>query len=254
MTIKYLNELEVGQVGQIATTENTNVKSRIADNVIEFGRAVFTGLEPGVSVKPTTFFKATVIYNSVPAFASGNKINMVINGNPMAEVTFDISDSNTQTLIGNAINAMANLKATVKTNELIIETEDQSSLFITGLEITGGASQTGFTIGYEALGDFEGISVLRHHAPIQIGGDDKYQDEDMVSVLTKGVIYVKVIADVFYGDAVHISKDQNNRESAGMFTNSLEQHSLGIDGARYMSTVTATPQDPALAKIEINQP
>jgi len=250
---KYQNYLDVGQKGQVATLEDSNIKTRNAEQAIEFGRAVFKGITPGVDVKNIFKSKASLTFDA--DFVTGNTIDLNVNGVAISQVTFATSHAATFAAVIAAIDALTGISAVAGTGREILITVDNaaSNITISDVVVAGGASQAGSTTVYSSVDTFEGIAALRHGQPTTIGGDDKYQINDAVNVLTKGVIFVEVVATVAYGDSVYVYNDKSNESNQGQFTNASSGN-LAVSSAKFVSAATGTTGSPALAKVEINQP
>jgi hypothetical protein len=250
---KYQNYLDVGQKGQVATLEDSNIKTRNAEQAIEFGRAVVKGITGGADVKNIFKSKASLTFDA--DFVTGNTIDLNVNGVAISQVTFATSHAATFALVITAINALTGISAEAGTGREILITVDNaaSNITISDVVVAGGASQAGSTTVYSSVDTFEGIAALRHGQPTTIGGDDKYQINDAVNVLTKGVIFVEVVATVAYGDSVYVYNDKSNESNQGQFTNASSGN-LAVSSAKFVSAATGTTGSPALAKVEINQP
>lgn len=250
---KYQNYLDVGQKGQVATLEDSNIKTRNAEQAIEFGRAVVKGITGGVDVKNIFKSKASLTFDA--DFVTGNTIDLNVNGVAISQVTFATSHAVTFAAVIAAIDALTGISAVAGTGREILITVDNaaSNITISDVVVAGGASQAGSTVVYSSVDTFEGIAALRHGQPTTIGGDDKYQINDAVNVLTKGIIFVEVVATVAYGDSVYVYNDKSNESNQGQFTNASSGN-LAISSAKFVSAATGTTASPALAKVEINQP
>jgi len=250
---KYQNYLDVGQKGQVATLEDSNIKTRNAEQAIEFGRAVVKGITPGVDVKNIFKSKASLTFDA--DFVTGNTIDLNVNGVAISQVTFATSHAATFAAVIAAIDALTGISAVAGTGREILITVDNaaSNITISDVVVAGGASQAGSTTVYSSVDTFEGIAALRHGQPTTIGGDDKYQINDAVNVLTKGVIFVEVVATVAYGDSVYVYNDKSNESNQGQFTNASSGN-FAVSSAKFVSAATGTTGSPALAKVEINQP
>ena len=250
---KYQNYLDVGQKGQVATLEDSNIKTRNAEQAIEFGRAVVKGITPGVDVKNIFKSKASLTFDA--DFVTGNTIDLNVNGVAISQVTFATSHAATFAAVIAAIDSLTGISAVAGTGREILITVDNaaSNITISDVVVAGGASQAGSTTVYSSVDTFEGIAALRHGQPTTIGGDDKYQINDAVNVLTKGVIFVEVVATVAYGDSVYVYNDKSNESNQGQFTNASSGN-LAVSSAKFVSAATGTTGSPALAKVEINQP
>lgn len=250
---KYQNYFDVGRKGQVATLEDSNIKTRNAEQVIEFGRAVVKGGWAGVGVKNIFKSKASLTFDA--DFVTGNTIDLDVNSVAISQVTFTTDHATTFAAVISAIDALTGISAVAGTGREILITVDNaiSNITVSNVVVAGGASQAGSTIVYSSVDTFEGIAALRHGEPATIGGDDKYQINDSVNVLTKGVIYVEVVATVAYGDSVYVYNDKSNESNQGQFTNASSGNLL-VSSARFISDATGTTGSPGLAKVEINQP
>ena len=251
--IKYQNYLDVAQKGQVATLEDSNIKTRNANQAIKFGRAVVKGITGGVDVKNIFKSKASLTFSA--DFVTGNTINLKVNGVAISQITFATSHAVTFSAVIAAIDSLSGISAVAGTGREILITVDNaiSNITISDVVVAGGASQATSTIVYSSVDIFEGIAALRHGQPTTIGGDDDYKTNDAVSVLTKGVIFVEVVATVAYGDAVYVYNDKSSESNQGQFTNNSSGN-LAVSSARFVSSAAGTTGSPALAKIEINQP
>lgn len=250
---KYQNYLDVGKKGQIATLEDSNTKTRNAQQAIEFGRAVVTGVVGGVDVKNIFKSKASLTFDA--DFVTSNTIDLNVNGVAISQVTFSTSHAVTFAAVIAAIDALTGVSAVAGTGREILITIDNatSNITISNVVVAAGASQAGSTLVYTSVDVFEGIASLRYGQPVTIGGDDKYQINDAVNVLTKGVIFVEVVATVAYGDSVYIYNNKANESNQGQFTNASPGN-LIVSSAKFVSGAIGTTSSPALAKVEINQP
>lgn len=249
---KYQNELDVGQYGQIATLEDWNIKTRNAQQAIGFGKAAVKGATGGVDVKNIYKSQASLTYSA--DFVASNSTIVTVNGVATSAVVYATSHAATFAAVIAAIAALDGVSAVAGTGREIIITVDGAVSNITvSSETTGGSGQPTTTIAYTSVDVFEGITVLRHGQPATIGGSDQYEINDAVNILTKGVVWVPVVATVAYGDPVYVYNDKSNSANQGQFTNSSSGN-LVVSGARFVSAATGTTGTPALAKVEINQP
>lgn len=249
---KYQNELDNGQAGQIATLEDWNIKTRNAEQAIGFGKAVVKGVTGGTDVKNIFKSKASITYDI--NFEASNSITFTVNGVSITPVVYATSHAATFAALIAAIDALSGVSAVAGTGREILVTVDAAAANITVASVvTGGTNQAVGTIVYTSVDVFEGIAALRHGQPVTVGGSDQYEINDVVNVLTKGVIWVQVVATVAYGDSVYVYNDKSNSANQGQFTNSSSGN-LAVSGARFVSAAVGTTGTPALAKVEINQP
>lgn len=249
---KYQNYYDVGQAGQVATLEDSNIKTRNAQEVIGFGKGVVKGLVGGVDVKNIAKNIATLTFAG--DFVASNVINLDVDGVAIAPVTFSADQATTFALVIAAIDALTGISAVDAGGRVITITSDAGdNITVDNVVVTLGAGQTTGTVAYTSSDVVEGITALRHGQPITIGGNDAYQINDSVNVLTKGVIWVNVVATVAYGDSVYIANDKTDSSNQGNFTNASGGN-LVVSSAKFVSAATGTTGTPALAKVEINQP
>jgi hypothetical protein len=249
---KYQNYYDVGQAGQVATLEDSNIKTRNAQEIISFGRGVVEGATPGVDVKNIAKNIATIDFDA--DFVTSNTINLNVNGVAIAEVTFSADQATTKALLVAAIDALDGISAVDGASRTIVVTTDAGdNITVSDIVVAAGASQANGSVAYTSSDVFAGIAALRHGQPSSIGGNDQYAINDAVNVLTKGVIWVQVVATVAVNDSVYVYNDKSNTSNQGQFTNSSSGN-LAVSSAKFVSAATGTTGSPALAKVEINQP
>lgn len=254
MTItKYQNYFDKSVAGQVATTEISNIKTRSAQDIILFGRGVVQGTSAGNNVRNVKQSKASITYSA--DFVASNSIPMTINGLSITPVVFATSHAATFAALIAAIDGLTGISAVAGTGREIIITVDGASdnITLSNTTVTGGASQPTTTIVYSSLGVFEGIATIRHGQPTTVGGDDRYEINDPINVLTKGTIWVEVVANVNYGDTVYLYADKTNATNQGQFTN-FSSGNILVASARFLDSAIASTSLPALVRIEINQP
>jgi len=250
--IKYQDYYDVGQAGQVATLENWNIKSRNAQEVINFGKGVVKGIVGGLDVKNIAKNIATLDFDA--DFVTSNTINLNVNGVPIAEVTFLTDQATTKALLVASIDALTGISAVDGASRTIVITTDTGeNITVDNVVVAAGASQATGSVIYSSSDVVEGVSVLRHGQPVTVGGDDNYQICEGVNVLTKGVIWVNVISSVAYGDPVYIANDKSDTSNQGNFTN-VSSGNLVVSSAKFVSAASGTTGSPVLAKLEINQP
>jgi hypothetical protein len=252
---KYQNELDVGAVGQIATLEGRNIKTRNAEQVMSFGRAVMQGTNKGVDGKNVFVSKAVLTFDA--DFVTGNTIDLDVNGTSITQVPFDTDQATTLANLISAIDALTGISAVAGSGarDIDITVDDAlENITVDNVIVASGASQAGSSVVYNSVDIFEGIAALRHNQPKIVGGDDQYEINDPINVLTKGVIYVEVVATVAYGDSVYVYNDKANSTNQGQFTNNSSGNNIVVSSAKFVSAAVGTIGTPALAKVEINQP
>jgi len=255
---KYQNELDPLMVGQIATIQDSVIRTRNAQQAIKFGRAVVVGATAGTDVKNIFDSKVSVTYSA--DFVASNSIPMSVqigsaNAVAITPVVYATSHAATFAALIAAINALDGVSAVAGTGREIIITVDGATdnITVSNYTVTGGAGQPTLTIAYTSTDVFEGVAVLRHGQPATVNGDDQYQINDAVNVLTRGVATVEVVATVAYGDSVYVQNDKAYTTNQGQFTN-VSSGNLLVSGAKFVSGATGTTSTPALAKVEFNLP
>jgi hypothetical protein len=249
---KYQDELDAFQAGQIVSLQDSVVKTRNAQQIIEFGRAVVVGATGGIDGKNIYKSKASLTYSA--DFIAINSTIVTVDGVDTSAVVYATSHAATFAALIAAIDALDGVSAAAGTGrEILITVDGAVSNIIVSSATTGGGSQPTTTIAYTSVDVFEGVAALRHGQPTQIGADDKYQVNDAVNVLTRGVIAVEVVASVAFGDSVYVYNDKSNPSNQGQFTNSASGN-LAVAGAKFVSAAAGSTSTPALAKIEFNLP
>jgi len=256
--LKYQNELDKAVVGQIATLEDWNIKSRSAQQAVKFGRAVAIGAAGGTDVK--NIFKSKVSITYSVDFVASNSIPMSVQIGTstvfmITPVVYATSHAATFAALIAAINALDGVSCVAGTGREILITVDGATdnITVSNNTVTGGAGQPTLTIAYTSADVFEGVAVLRHGQPNIIGGDELYEISDVVNVLTKGIVWVEVVSTVVYGDSVYVQNDKAYTANQGQFTN-VSSGNLAVSGAKFVSSATGTLSNPALARVEFNLP
>lgn len=251
--IKYQNEFDILKVGQVATLEDNTIKTRIAKKEILFGRGIVSGTIGGDDVKNITKSKAAITYNV--NFEASNSIPMTVNGVAITPVVFADNHAATFANLIAVIDSLTGISAVAGTGREIIITVEEAlnNILLSNFVVTGGSTQPVGTVIYSSVDSFEGIAIIRHGQPSEIGGDDKYEIEDVVNVMTKGIVAVEVVSTVAYGDTVYVYNDTANTANQGQFTN-VSTNNLLVSSAKFLSSATGTTGSPTIVKIEINQP
>jgi hypothetical protein len=258
MVIKYQNELDVAINGQIANLQDSVIKTRNAEQAIGFGKAVVVGTVGGTDVKNIFKNKVSVTYSA--DFVASNSIPMSVQiGSATAltitPVVYATDHATTFAALIAAINALAGVSAVAGTGREILITVDGATdnITVSNYAVTGGVGQPTLTIAYTSTAVFEGVSVLRHGQPVTVGGNDQYEINDAVNVMTRGCIWVYVVATVAYGDDAYAFNDKAYTANQGQFTNSSSGN-LAVSSGKFRSAAAGTTSTPALALLELNLP
>lgn len=252
--IKYgASNIQKGIPGQVATTESTNIKSLSSTGDIYFGKAVASSkTHPGDFGKNFYRSKAVVAFSG--SFTSGTAVDFKVNGTAITTVNTVGNNATDMQNIANAVSTLTGITATYSGNNLTVTVDNAlDNCIIADITLVGGTPPT-FTTTYSTVDTFEGISKFTHKVQSERAkpGEDFYEDKTVLGIITKGVIWVNVTADVEYGGDVYVNTDPAGAQ--GDFT-SLSTGNVLVAGARFRDKVTgATLTAPKLAKIEINQP
>lgn len=241
-------------VGQLADGSIKEAVSRFAEQDIQYGRGLVVGSDPGSNVKNVTNSKAVLDFDA--DFATGNTINLKVNGVAITQVSFSGNPVTTKANLVTAIDNLDNVSAEDAGGRAINITivDGLSNAEVTDVVIAGGASQAGFTITVSSLDTIvEGIALLRHGEPLIIGGDDAYRTNDQVTALRKGTVVCEVISTVNYGDDVYINIADTTNNSQGRLTN-VSTGNLQIKAAKFEEAAVGIPAFPALVKVRLNMP
>ena len=255
---KYQNELDVAINGQIANLQDSVIKTRNAQQAIGFGKAVVVGTVGGTDVKNIFKNKVSVTYSA--DFVASNSIPMSVQiGTATAltitPVVYATSHAATFAALIAAIDALAGVSCVAGTGREILITVDDAAdnITVSNNTVTGGSGQPTLTIAYTSTGVFEGVSVLRHGQPVTVGGNDQYEINDAVNVMTRGCIWVYVVATVAYGEDAYVYNDKSNTTNQGQFTNSSSGN-LAVASGKFRSAAAGTTGTPVLALLELNLP
>ena len=255
---KYQNELDVAINGQIANLQDSNIKTRNAQQLIGVGKGVVVGTIGGTDVKNIFKNKVSVTYST--DFVASNSIPMSVqigSGTVLTitPVVYATSHASTFAALIAAIDALAGVSCIAGTGrEILISVDDAAgNITVSNNTVTGGSGQPTLTVVYTSTGVFEGVSVLRHGQPVTIGGDDQYEINDAINVMTRGCIWVYVVATVAYGEDAYVYNDKSNPSNQGQFTNSSSGN-LAVASGKFRSAATGTTSAPALALLELNLP
>lgn len=253
MVIKYQNELDVAINGQIANLQDSVIKTRNAQQAIGFGKAVVKGTTGGTDVKNIFKDKVSVTYSA--DFVASNSIPMTVNGVAITPVVYATSHAATFAALIAAIDALSGVSCVAGTGREILITIDDaaSNITVSDYAVTGGSGQPTLTIAYTSTAVFEGVSVLRHGQPVTVGGNDQYEINDAVNVMTRGCIWVYVVATVAYGDDAYAFNDKAYTANQGQFTNSSSGN-LAVSSGKFRSAAAGTTSTPVLALLELNLP
>ena len=254
---KYANELDQYRLGQIADGSHRDIISRVAEQIIEFGRGLVRGTNKGVQVKNITNSQATIQFDA--DFVTSNTIDLKVDGVAISQVTFSSDHDTTAGLVRDAIDALTGISAILDpadaNNRTFIVTLDSelANIAVTDVIVAAGAGQAGSVVTVTTIDNLEGVAVLRHNQPALIEGDDNFQILDQVGVMGRGSIIVEAIATVAYGDDVYINSAIITDDAQGKFTN-VAADNLKIKSGVFVESVVGTPAAPALVKIKLNEP
>lgn len=246
--------------GQVSTLELSNNLSYGAEAAIDFGRALFSGVND-VTARPAKQTQATLVYDA--DFVVSNTIHVNITGGDgldgtfSATVPFSTDQATTLANLISAIDGANNFSAEPVAGNpraiLITLREDiVDNLFVSSY-VSGGASQANATVTFGTERRFVGIARKRYGQPLQIGGVDRYQVGDAVNATNKGTIAVRVVTAVTPDDTVYVYNDQANSSAQGMFTND-SANAIEVTSAKFKTSATGTLNDPVLVEVTINQP
>jgi len=250
LSLKYNNNLDIAIAGQIANTQDRVIKTRNSLQNIEFGRGVVVGTVKGTDAK--NIFKSASSLTYSTDFVASNSTIVTVNGVSTPAVVFATSHAATFAAVIAAIDALSGVSAVAGTGREILITVDNALSNITvSSATTGGAGQPTTTITYSSSDVFEGVAVVRHGQPETVGGDDKYLVNDALNLMTRGVIWVEVVATVAYGDDAYVYNDKANPLNQGQFTNSSSGN-LAVPTGKFRSAAVGTTGTPAFALLELN--
>lgn len=232
-------DLSAAYAGMKADAGFDRVETYKADGSINFGRAV--GAEAGeeYAVRIPTRDVAALLFDA--DFVTSNSIIITVNGVATAAVPFNTDHDTTVDDVAAAIlalTAVTSVTLTDATNNREFTIETKGVTITVSEAVTGGASQATGTPTYSSNDVFRGISVHQHN---EVG---YYEDDEPVSTMTQGVVWVDA--------AIAVTKDQtvyvDIANGLGKFT-SASSGNLAT-GGKFKKTITAA----GIVPVEINIP
>jgi len=237
-----MSEYDLNQAAPYAGMKSDSrfdeVKSYAAEEEIQFGYAV--GAEAG-NVESVSLIRkdnAKLVFDA--DFVADNAINGKVNTVSWVEVDFDTDHDTTAAALVVAIGNLAGVTcvldpADANNRTFLIEAEG-TTIAVTDVAVTGGASQAGSTVTLSGDNLFRGIALSTHNE------NGKYLATDTVSVLTKGQAHVEVSA------AVTADADAYVDTATSKFTSASSGNIQ--TGGKFRSTTAGA----GIAEVEINLP
>lgn len=203
----YSSKSDAGFAGMKANSRFDHVESKIAVESIPFGRGVDKVVGSDNSVQLPRKDKATIVFDA--DFVSSNKINLDINGTAIAEVDFDTDQATTMDALVSAIEAHSDVYSANDPDSdsdnrtVVILASPGKNAIITNVAVTGGGSQAGSTVTQATVDTFYGVALAESKEQ-DSDGVVQYSENDPVSVLRQGSVYVKTEQAVTSDDDVYV--------------------------------------------------
>jgi hypothetical protein len=236
-----------GFEGLLADARENTIESYAAVGAVPFGYGVVgdTGSDDKVTLPSNDV--ATIVWDA--DFVASNSIVVTVNGEATSGIAFDTDQATTIEAVRAAVEALSTVKSATRTDTggddrtLRIETVEDTEITVTEA-VTGGAGQADGTITESTDNAFRGIAVHSHREP-SAQNVAQFDDEDSVSTLTKGLIWVPVTVAVAADDDAYVI---GSGSDAGKFTN-VSSNNVATGGKFKSSTSGA-----GIAKVVINLP
>ncbi len=200
MQINYDLHIKEGYAGLIADTQLSNVATKAVEEAlgIPFGYGVVAGTDPSSQVRLPNAEISVITFDA--DFVASNTIDLDVNKESIAQVTFATDHLTTADLVKDAIEALAidGITCVVSGAGRIftIETPD-ADILIENVVVAAGGSQAGHTVAYSTDNIFRGFAVHTHLQATEISGyGTRYKDKSACGYLTKGPIWVPCVTGV----------------------------------------------------------
>ena len=257
--LSYDMYMKKGHAGQLADNGRRQTRSYSAIEAIPFGSAVcaIKSNDPQYARKCRLPRNTDAEISFAGDLVAGNKINMLVNGTPIAVVTFATNHLTTMNLLAAEIKNNALVQDAVVygagNRKLKVTAKPDQNIAISYIVISEGASQTAFEVANDSSDTVIGIAMHSH--AFEQGQNDidaSYKATDTVSVLTQGTIYVQVEQDVGPRDSVQIRHCITAAgQKVGQFRkDDAENACMDMPNSRWIDSTQAGD----IAALEINMP
>lgn len=252
MQTSYSFDQAVGFPGLISGIGPRRIHSYANAEPIPFGAGVVQGAAANQCRLPQQN-QATATFSA--DLVASNKINGQVNGQAIAEVTFDTDHLTTMGLIAAAIEQIDGVaSATVggtNNRTITVLAEDGASIALSGFAVTAGASQATVTLSHGTTDTLLGLAVHEHVMPTD-AGVARYETNSAVNVMRQGTLWVTVETSVAPGDTPYLrfAPRASNTQLGAFRADSDSGTAIAVTGARFLTAASAGK----LAQLEINLP
>lgn len=236
MQTSYSNEQAEAFAGMKADLGVGYVESSIALSELQFGTAVGcpTG-ELNYVRKPVKNVATLTVSTN---FVASNSTVVTINGVSTNAVVYGTSHAATATALLAAIAGLSTVLSASKDSNGLVYTVILKDAVAAATAVTTGGVEPTWTIAYSGNSVFRGVALHIHN----VGG--KYAAKDAVSVLRRGIVWVKVSGAVAKDATAYVDLGAADGSFTSTSTNNL------ATGGVFKSTTSGA----GIAKVEINLP
>ena len=154
-------QVRIPTTGQIFSTPlgGTITRSNAIETVIQVDSVTTEAYTVLVNNVTFTYSLPTIEFTDSPPFVTGNSIIVRLNGDTLPTVNYAVSSAATLTNLASAISSHPDVQSAIVSGETIeITAISGSSVTINSITVTGGATQTGYSISYRAPADEDEIT------------------------------------------------------------------------------------------------
>lgn len=249
-------------LGVLADSRLSHTESKIAHGLIPVGAGVAKVIGSNDQIRLASPQTATVTFDG--DLVAANEINMTVNGEAMAAVTYAVSHDDTMdAIIAELITLPTVLRATLTdavNNRQITIVSVGDAILVEDAEVTLGGGQAATAVAYVlTVREFEGIArrTLAMEDPDLPGvaGPANYSDLALVNVLRRGAIFVNF--ETAFDPDVDALFMRYLPGGAGTAVGSFRNDNAGgqaIDLSALPIVVRESVGAPGLAVVELNLP
>jgi hypothetical protein len=237
------NDMTVAIAGLKADSGSSRVESWAAAEQIAFGKPCFAYQGGDVDSEKKVYNLINDVSKIVfdGDFVTSNSITITVNGAAAAAVTFDNDHDDTADLVVAAVSALTGVECALDpadTNNRTFLIRTIGTACVASEAITGGSGQVTGTVTNQTSMVFVGIS-LHTQKNTNVVNQSRYETNEAVSVLYKGIVWAST------GAAVNSEDDAYLSLSTGLFTATTTDMDLDC---KFRSTTSGA----GLVKIEVN--
>ena len=250
--ISYSNDLDRGQVGQMADIGQRRVESyvNVDKTAMQFGNGVAQGDDAEKNVR--NFYQELSALTFSADLAADDIVNVSVNGVAILAVTYAVSHAATFAAVIAAIDLLDGVTAAagagriVNIDRPVLVAEDSADILIVAAVTNGGSGTAAASMTYSTDQTYAGCVILKQNEDGEI---EQYED---AGIITQGVIWGELVAaqsPAVDGSVYVVSKGSNR----GKFSTVDDATTEAVLSCKFKS-VARTNNGVLCAKIEFNRP